>query len=363
MPWSPLPPESSVGSGTGPDAPRRPPHAGRGRGASSFPPSPGGSAHAALPSTVRGRLLETVGGVYRVLPDAPGAPPGAVEPMEAFLRGRLKQEARTGDRLVAGDRVMASRGDDGTWTIDAVEPRRTELVRAGIRGRKAKVVAANVDRALVVVSLLRPDLRLELLDRFLLLAELSGLPAVVVLNKVDLPGAQAVAEEAEAHLQAAGYPVFRVSAETGEGVSALWARLREGTTVILGPSGAGKSSLLNAMAPGLELRTGEVSRRRGGGRHTTVSARLVSLGTGSGWVVDTPGFSDVAAFEPDPREVAGAFPEFRARAGACRFRGCTHLHEPGCSVQEGVEAGELPPGRLESYRRIVTPGEPPGGYR
>jgi ribosome biogenesis GTPase len=360
MPWSPLPPDAP--RRTGSDAPRRPPASGRGRGASSFPPTPGGDP-TTPPSRLRGRLLETVGGVYRVLPDAPGAPPGAVAPVDAFLRGRLKQEARTGERLVAGDRVLAVRGDDGTWTIDEVEPRRTELVRAGLRGRKAKVVAANVDRALVVVSAVRPDLRLELLDRFLALAELSGLPAVVVVNKVDLPGADAPTAAVSRHLAAAGYPVVPASAESGEGVAALSARVREGTSVIMGPSGVGKSSLLNAMAPDLELRTGEVSRRRGGGRHTTVSARLVSLGTGSGWVVDTPGFSDVAAFEPDPAEVTHAFPEFRERAGECRFRGCTHLHEPGCEVRRAVEAGEIPPGRHESYRRMVTPEGPPGAYR
>jgi len=301
-----------------------------------------------VPPMLEGTLLEAVGGVYRVRPD------GADEPVDAFLRGRLKQEIRTGERLVAGDRVGISRADDGTWTVERVAPRASELLRAGVGGRKAKVVAANVDQALVVVSALRPDLSEELVDRFLVLAELSELPALVVVNKMELEGAAEIAGRLESRLDGTGYDLFRTSALTGEGVPTLAGELREKTSVIMGPSGVGKSSLLNAVSPGLELRIGEVSLRRGGGRHTTVSARLVPL-AGGGWVVDTPGFSDVAAWDPDPRHLAWAFPEFRTRADDCRFRGCSHLHEPGCAVKEGVEAGEVDPGRYASYRRMGTP--------
>jgi ribosome biogenesis GTPase / thiamine phosphate phosphatase len=299
-------------------------------------------------------LLESVGGVYHLLPD------GTATPVEAFLRGRLKQDVRTGDRLVAGDRVLASRREDGTWTIESVEPRASELVRGGLRGRKAKIVAANVDRAVVVIALGRPELREETLDRFLVLAELSGLEPVVVANKRDLPGASEKAEGIEARLAPAGYPVIRTCALSGEGVDRLAAQLAAHTSVIMGPSGVGKSSLLNAVSPTLTLRTGEVGRKRGAGRHTTVSARLVPLHPGTradaptGWVVDTPGFSEVLAWQPEPGDVGRAFPEMRERAEGCHFRGCTHLHEPGCAVREAIEAGEIHPGRFDSYRRIMT---------
>jgi ribosome biogenesis GTPase / thiamine phosphate phosphatase len=294
---------------------------------------------------MKGILLATVGGVYQVLPDGAGAP------VDAFLRGRLKQEIRGGERLVAGDRVEVVQAEDGGWTVEAVEPRRSELLRAGLRGRKAKVVAANVDQAVVVASVLRPDLSEELVDRFLVLAELSDLPAIVVASKVELPGGAEVAQRLEARLAGAGYPLIRTSIVSGEGIPLLAERLRGRTSVIMGPSGVGKSSLLNTVSPGLELRTGDVSQRRGGGRHTTVSARLVEL-RGGGWVVDTPGFSDVMAWEPDPGELARAFPEFRSRSHACRFRGCSHLHEPGCAVKAAVEAGEVDAGRHASYRRM-----------
>ncbi|CAN5820170.1 ribosome small subunit-dependent GTPase A [soil metagenome] len=301
-----------------------------------------------FPPMLDGTLLEAIGGVYRVRPD------GGKDPVDAFLRGRLKQEIRTGERLVAGDRLGITRGDDGTWTVERVSPRESELLRAGVGGRKAKVVAANVDQALVVVSALRPDLNEELVDRFLVLAELSELPVLVVVNKMELEGAGEVASRLESRLSATGYAVLRTSALTGEGVPQLGRELREQTSVVMGPSGVGKSSLLNAVSPGLELRTGEVSLRRGGGRHTTVSARLVPL-EGGGWVVDTPGFSDVAAWEPDPAHLAWAFPEFRARRDDCRFRGCSHLHEPGCAVKSGVEAGDLDAARYASYRRLSSP--------
>jgi ribosome biogenesis GTPase / thiamine phosphate phosphatase len=293
-----------------------------------------------------GTLLESTGGVYRVLPD------GAESVLEAFLRGRLKQEVRTGERLVAGDRVRLAPTVDGGWTVEEVAPRRSELVRAGLRGRKAKVVAANVDLAVIVTSLVRPPLRTELVDRFLVLAGVSDLDRLVVANKLDLPQADAEAERLESHLGASGIPVLRTCALSGVGVEPLGARLRGRTSVLMGPSGVGKSSLLNAIFPGLELRTGDVGKKTGGGRHTTVGARLIPL-PGGGSVVDTPGFSDVAAWAPEPGEVATTFPEIAERAEGCRFRGCTHLHEPGCAVREALDDGEIPPARFESYRRLI----------
>jgi ribosome biogenesis GTPase / thiamine phosphate phosphatase len=293
-----------------------------------------------------------VGGVYRVLPD------GARDPVDAFLRGRLKLDVRTGNRLVAGDRVTLSHAPDGTWTVESVAPRASELVRGGVGGRKAKVVAANVDRAVIVMALARPALHPDLLDRFLVLAELSGLEPLVVTNKKDLPGTAALADELEARLAPAGYRLIRSCALSGEGVEALADALRGHVSVIMGPSGVGKSSLLNAVSPGLALRVGEVSEKRGGGRHTTVSARLLPLFLDagqpepSGWVVDTPGFSEVLNWNPEPELVPGAFPEFREHADSCRFRGCTHLHEPDCGVRGALEAGRIHPGRFESYRRI-----------
>ncbi|TVP75422.1 MAG: ribosome small subunit-dependent GTPase A [Gemmatimonadales bacterium] len=309
-------------------------------------------------------MLEGVGGVYRVRLDAGGT-------ADCVLRGRLKQDGSSGGRrgrgepptppvdrrqprrLVAGDRVrIAPPGDpDAPRTIEEVEERGTELVRASMGGRTRKVVAANVDRVAVVVAAARPELRPELVDRFLVLVETSGLDPLVLVNKVDLaPDGEALCR-LEERLAAADVPVLGVSALSGEGMDALSRILFDGITALAGPSGVGKSTLLNAVQPGLALRTGDVSRRQGRGRHTTVSARLLEL-DGGGWVVDTPGFSDVGLEGVDLAELPHAWPEFRVRAHDCRFRNCTHLHEPGCAVMEAVQAGEIPRERWTSYRDL-----------
>jgi ribosome biogenesis GTPase / thiamine phosphate phosphatase len=297
---------------------------------------------------VRGTVVEMGGGVYRVrLEDG--------REVECFLRGRLKQEARSGDRIVVGDAVSVAEREGAEGTIEVVHPRVRELLRRGHLGRKPKVVAANVDRALVVVAVRDPAPGREMVDRFLVLTGASGIPPVLVLNKVDLPGGAAVAEEYARFYGKIGVPVLGVSAVSGEGMEELRRLIVAGRSVIVGPSGVGKSSLLNALDPSLALRTGAVSVRRGTGRHTTVGARLLQL-QGGGEVVDTPGFSDAALWEVDPAELAHAFPEFRGRAEGCRFRGCSHVHEPGCAVRAGVADGTIDAGRHASYVRLLEEG-------
>jgi ribosome biogenesis GTPase len=307
-----------------------------------------------------GCVFGSGGGVYRVRLDS------GTE-VDASLRGRLKRQSRTGDQVVIGDRVGVSSGADGSCTIEEVEPRNTEIVRAGPGGRKPKVVAANVDRLLVVAAAARPEPRQTLLDRLLVLGEANDLAPILVMNKTDLvPGWMGRArgdldEESNAVrsvrrlldlYRTVGYRVLETSTVSGEGLEELSRLLCTGTSALLGPSGAGKSSLLNAIDEGLNLRTGELSHRRGHGRHTTVSARLIPLDCG-GLVADTPGFSDVGVWGVAPREVEGCFPEFHPAREECRFRSCTHLHEPGCAVQEALSRGEVDPIRFESYRVLA----------
>ncbi len=297
------------------------------------------------PETWWGVVWETTGGVYRVRRDDG-------REVDAFLRGRLKREARAGDRVVVGDRVRVSPesdAPDASWTIEEVGPRRTRIVRRSGPGRKPKAVAANVDRLAVVVSVTAPDPRLEVVDRFLVLAEGDDVPPVLVLNKVDLPGGDAVAGELGRLYEDVGYPVLRTSAETGEGIEAFGTLLAEGVSALVGPSGVGKSSLLNAVQPGLSLRTAAVSKRLERGRHTTVSSRLIPL-PGGGLVADTPGFADVGLWGVGEDEVQRCFPEIAAAAEACRFRGCRHGDEPGCAVTEAVAEGRIAASRVASFR-------------
>jgi len=306
----------------------------------------------------RGRVHGSEGGIYRVILESG-------EEVEASLRGRLKREARTGEKVVVGDEVGVLRSADGSVTIEAVHPRSTQVVRKGPGGRRPKVVAANVHRLVIVGAVARPEPRQALLDRLLVIGEANGLEPVLVMNKVDLlegglgdsegassGGALFEAARALARLyRELGYLVVETSVEDGRGLELLKELLCQGTSALVGASGVGKSSLLNAIQPGLCLRIGELSEKKGRGRHTTVSGRLISLDCG-GLVADTPGFSDVGVWGVEPRELEGCFPEFAPLRDACRFRGCTHLHEPGCRVQEALLAGEIRPGRFESYRTL-----------
>jgi ribosome biogenesis GTPase len=286
--------------------------------------------------------------------------------VEASLRGRLKRQVRTGDRVVVGDRVEVAEDESGGWTIEEVHPRRTQVVRRSGPAGRAKVIAANVDRVLVVIAAGAPAPRQEVVDRLVVLAEADGIEAVLVINKIDLPDAASVAGPLAATYRAVGYEVVEVSARSGEGLDALRSMLCRGTCALVGPSGAGKSSLLNAIEPSLGLRTGALSRRLERGRHTTVSARLIPLSCG-GRVADTPGIGEAGVWGVALEDLDGCFPEMAARRDACHFRGCSHVHEPGCAVREALDAGEIDRGRYDSYlvlreeaaeRRRQDPGAP-----
>ncbi|MBX6351022.1 MAG: ribosome small subunit-dependent GTPase A [Clostridia bacterium] len=257
-------------------------------------------------------------------------------------RGRLR---RTGVKV--GDRVAFRPLPRGEGAIEAVLPRRNELARPPV---------ANVERVVVVMAWREPDFQPELLDRILVQAHAAGIRAVVVVTKLDLARDaldRAAAEAARAVYEGAGYEAHLVSAMTGEGLAPLAARLREpGVQVLAGPSGSGKSFLLSRVEPGLSLRSGEVSRRTGRGRHTTVHARLLPIG--AGWVADTPGFSRVALPAMASGELGAAFPELAVRAAGCRFRDCLHRKEPGCAVREAVARGEVDRGRYERYVQFLA---------
>jgi len=266
------------------------------------------------------------------------------------IRGRLKEARRDTDLVALGDRVLVRPLADGTGLIEQVEPRQRVLSRRAPVGEREQVIVANPDQALLIFACADPPLNRRMLDRMLVAAEREDLPARICLNKVDLDEAGACSAAVEVY-RTIGYPVHLTSAKTGQGVAELRQALQDRISVFAGPSGVGKSSLLNAIQPGLALRTAEVRQHTRKGAHTTVDLKLVRLEAG-GYIADTPGMKAFALWDIEPEELDAYFPEIRDRVAGCAFSDCTHLHEPGCAVLAAVEAGELDAGRYDSYRRM-----------
>lgn len=296
----------------------------------------------------KGIILRTTGGAYDV-DTADGV-------KAAVLRGRLKLEERLGDRVVAGDRVELAPPErpDEAWTIEHVEERTSSLARrAPGKAPRAKVIAANVDRVLIVFAAADPEPHLRMLDRFLVLCEASDVDPIIVVNKVDLVGLEAARSIFDLY-ETIGYPVIYTSVSEGEGVERVRDAVCSGISALTGPSGVGKSSLLNRIEPGLRLRVGTIGELVRKGRHTTVTAELIRLRCG-GYVADTPGLRELGLWGIEPSELQLYFPEFAPFSRACRYgNSCTHSHEPGCDVARAAMAGEIPASRFESYHRLLA---------
>ena len=285
-------------------------------------------------SELTGRVLAREGSQFRVSL-------GGAE-VTAILRGKARRDQY--DRVVVGDRVALDQGDGGIYGITGLLPRRNLLERRTPTGRGNRPVAANLDRVFVVTAASNPEPIPQLLDRLTAIAEANDIPVALVINKVDLdPG-----EELARRYRAAGYEVYPLSVRTGEGLEPFFQVLRDKESLLTGASGVGKSSLLNRLEPGLLLRTREISEKIARGRQTTVSAVMVPLEAG-GFLVDTPGFSEVGLWGIEPRELANCFPEMKEPLTRCKFADCSHRSEPGCAVREAVERGVIHRERYASY--------------
>jgi len=302
------------------------------------------------PQAGREALVLTIGaGRCLALPD------GAHTPVECRLPGRVARRQRT--LLAVGDRVLLGEGRDGERRLVEVLPRRSHLSRRGAerRGRhQRRVVAANVDVALIVVTAREPALRTGLVDRYLVALETGGVRPVIALNKVDLLDAREREAVAAALAPYAALGIERVecSAVGPPGVTALRDALRDRLAVLVGQSGVGKSSLLNALHPALRIATRPVGRDTAKGRHTTTASTLYRL-EGDIRVIDTPGIRELALWEVSAEDVRAAFHDFDAAAPGCRFANCTHVHEPDCAVRRAVAEGTIAEARHESYRRLL----------
>lgn len=292
----------------------------------------------------KGTIVKALSGYYYVLPE--GADPTAPR-VQCRGRGIFKKRNIT---PLVGDRVEFEWTENGEGTVNEILPRSSELIRPPI---------ANVELAVLVFSVAEPSLNLQLLDKFLVHAEHAGLAVLLVFSKHDLlASGEAEAKEQEMETirslyERIGYPVVISSSSERKGLEDIQGYLQGKISVFAGQSGVGKSSLLNAIIPGLQLDTNEISQKLGRGKHTTRHVELISLEP-DGWVADTPGFSQLDFSRIEAEQLSDCFPELAALAGGCRFRGCLHQNEPGCKVQEAVDNGEITGTRYNHYLLFLT---------
>ena len=277
---------------------------------------------------------------------------------DCVVRGNLLSKETIYSNLVTvGDWVLVEEAEGELWAVVEVLPRSSKLARPQKRkgGSYHQLVAANIDRLLVVVSWRKPNIWPELIDRYLIAAQRNQLQAVICVNKIDLVEEHDELETTLEPYRQAGYEVFMTSAASGAGIPHLHELLVGQTTVLAGMSGVGKSSLLSAVQPGLSLRAltvGERGMNRGQGRHTTTMATMYPLAEG-GAVIDTPGIRQFGLAFLELRELGTYYPEFVPLIGQCAFSDCTHAHEPDCAVQKGVETGIISQMRYENYLKIL----------
>lgn len=260
--------------------------------------------------------------------------------------------------VAVGDVVdVTLRPDDGTALIAAVKPRRNYVIRrASNLSREFQIIGANLDLALLVVSLSQPLTSTTFIDRFLATCEAYRVPAAIAINKADLlhdePDGDALLEAVATLYRTIGYRVTPTSTVTGEGIDELRALLSGKTTLLSGNSGVGKSSIINALVPGVELRVGRVSDAHNKGTHTTTFSEMIDL-PGSGRVIDTPGVKGFGTIDFERAQVAHYFPEIFAASRGCRYGDCTHTHEPGCAVLDAVQHSLISQSRYASYLSIL----------
>ena len=273
------------------------------------------------------------------------------------IRGRLRlRGVRSTNPVVVGDEVNLTEDARGEWAIDDIMPRRNYVIRrASNLSKESHIIAANIDRALLVVTLCSPATPVEFVDRFLVTCEAYKIPVTIVLSKRDLQEDAAVAAF-RAVYEGVGYEVAEVSAATGTGIGRIRTLLAAGTTLLSGHSGVGKSTLIATIDPTLDIRTGEISQSHRKGRHTTTFSTMYPL-AGGGAVIDTPGIKGFGLIDIDDDELGHYFPEMMRVAPACRFYNCTHTHEPGCAVVAAVAQGTIAPARYESYLKMLDEDE------
>ena len=300
---------------------------------------------------MRGLVVKSTGSWYTVLGEDG-------QRVDCRIKGKFRtQGIKTTNPVAVGDWVhYVLEPDQESAVITHLEPRRNYIIRRSVNlSKQTQIIGANLDQALLVVTLASPPTSLGFIDRFLVTAEAYSIPAVLVFNKLDLfseEGLEVLADYMSVY-EDIGYACYAVSAEAGTNIDEIQALLKDKVTLVSGHSGVGKSTLINAIEPAAKLRTGEISDWSDRGKHTTTFAEMIDLDFG-GKLIDTPGIRELGVVDIEKEELSHFFPEMRERMNACRFHNCRHINEPNCVVLEAVSSGDIAESRYDSYLSIYN---------
>ncbi|MGZ3865067.1 MAG: ribosome small subunit-dependent GTPase A [Bacteroidia bacterium] len=294
-------------------------------------------------------VLKSTGSVYNLCTED-----GKI--LQARLAGKVRLESRKSTNpVVVGDNVDV----DESGTITKIHPRKNYIIRKSVNlSKQTHILAANIDQAFLLATLVAPKISTGFIDRFLVTAEAYRIPATIIFNKTDLldKDLRKIQKEIVKMYVSIGYPCYEISAYDEKDARKIKKLLSGKITLLAGHSGSGKSTLINAIQPGLNLKTSEISDMHLKGKHTTTFSELHQLDDG-GYIIDTPGIKELGLVEMKKEEVGHYFPEMRALMNDCRFNNCTHTNEPGCAVVKAVEEKKISLGRYHNYMSIITGDE------
>ena len=303
---------------------------------------------------MQGLIIKSTGSWYRVLAQNS-------EEIDCRIRGKFRIKGiTTTNPFAVGDLVdLEMEPDLQTGVITKLHNRKNYIIRKSVNlSKQGQIIAANLDQAFLIVTLASPRTSLGFIDRFLVTAEAYHIPAILIFNKLDLFSEDGleILTEYQSIYENIGYPCYSVSALQKTHIDKISDLLKDKVTLFSGHSGVGKSTLINALLPGSEIKTGEISDWSDKGKHTTTFAEMFSLPFG-GYLIDTPGIRELGVVDIEKAELGQLFPEMRKRMGDCRFHNCRHINEPGCAVLAAVADDEIAASRYDSYLSIYHGNE------
>jgi len=298
---------------------------------------------------MQGLVIKSTGSWYEVITNSG-------ETINCRIKGKFRTlDIKTTNPIAVGDKVEVEREpDQDTGLITTLHPRKNYIIRKSVNlSKQAQIIAANLDQAFLIVTLASPRTSLGFIDRFLVTAEAYAIPAVLIFNKLDLfsnDGLEILKEYQQIY-EKAGYPCYSVSAIEQTNLDQIKQLLKDKVTLLSGHSGVGKSTLINALLPGSQLKTGDISDWSDKGKHTTTFAEMFELPFG-GYLIDTPGIRELGVFDIEKQGLGRLFPEIRELMEDCKFHNCRHINEPGCAVLKALENDEIESSRYDSYLSI-----------